>query len=103
MARGGHAGQSARLIKVGSRRLTDALRSEEAWRQRDVVLVRPVPGPVERLNRAVAVAMVHGPRAGLAELGALEGELKGYESAAAQTLSLPGHRYLQARAARLRD
>lgn len=89
------------------------------------ILVRLVPGPVERLNRAVAVAMVHGPRAGLAELDLLEGELKGhrldavrghllertgeteaaraaYESAAAQTLSLPEQRYLQARAARLR-
>ncbi|TVL90436.1 RNA polymerase sigma factor [Streptomyces sp. SAJ15] len=89
------------------------------------VLVRLVPGPVERLNRAVAVAMVHGPRAGLAELNSLEGEMKGhrldavrghllertgeteaaraaYESAAAQALSLPEQRYLQARAARLR-
>ncbi|MFH8661979.1 RNA polymerase sigma factor [Streptomyces afghaniensis] len=90
------------------------------------VLVRLVPGPVERLNRAVAVAMVHGPHAGLAELDALAAESKGhrldavrghlleragereaaraaYESAAAQTLSLPEQRYLQARAARLPD
>ncbi|MDO0936223.1 sigma-70 family RNA polymerase sigma factor [Streptomyces sp. DG2A-72] len=88
------------------------------------VLVRLVPGPVERLNRAVAVAMVDGPYAGLAELDLLEGaaghrrdavrghllERAGepeaaraaYESAAAQTLSLPEQRYLQARAARLR-
>ncbi|MFD3837451.1 RNA polymerase sigma factor [Streptomyces sp. NPDC058642] len=87
-------------------------------------LVRLVPGPVELLNRAVAVAMVHGPEAGLAELDALEGELghrrdavrahlleragsyddarAAYESAAAQTLSLPEQRYLHARAARLR-
>ncbi|GGJ11077.1 RNA polymerase sigma factor [Streptomyces brasiliensis] len=91
-------------------------------------LVRLVPGPVERLNRAVAVAMVHGPRAGLAELDALADELgelgvghrldavrghlleragayskarAAYESAAAKTLSLPEQRYLQARAARL--
>lgn len=90
------------------------------------VLVRLVPGPVERLNRAVAVAMVHGPHAGLAALDALADESKGhrldavrghlleragepeaaraaYESAAAQTLSLPEQRYLQARAARLLD
>lgn len=89
------------------------------------LLVRLVPGPVERLNRAVAVAMVHGPEAGLAEVDALEGELghrrdavrghlleragsydearAAYESAAAQTLSLPEQRYLQGRAARLRD
>lgn len=90
------------------------------------VLVRLVPGPVERLNRAVAVAMVDGPHAGLAELDVLAGEwgaghrpdaVRGhlleragdftaaraaYESAAARTLSLPEQRYLQARAARLR-
>ncbi|KKD05717.1 RNA polymerase sigma factor [Streptomyces sp. WM6386] len=88
------------------------------------VLVRLVPGPVERLNRAVALAMVHGPEAGLAEVDALEGELghrrdavrahlleragsydearAAYESAAAQTLSLPEQRYLHGRAARLR-
>ncbi|MGW4755802.1 RNA polymerase sigma factor [Streptomyces chartreusis] len=90
------------------------------------VLVRIVPGPVERLNRAVAVAMVRGPRAGLAELATLEDELgaghrldavrghlleragahdearAAYEAAAAKTLSLPEQRYLHARAARLR-
>ncbi|MEV2213216.1 sigma-70 family RNA polymerase sigma factor [Streptomyces sp. NPDC050997] len=89
------------------------------------VLVRLVPGPVERLGRAVAVAMVHGPQAGLAELDALEGDLgeshrldavrghlleragadvearAAYESAAAKTLSLPEQRYLRARVARL--
>ncbi|MDO0911862.1 sigma-70 family RNA polymerase sigma factor [Streptomyces sp. DT2A-34] len=91
------------------------------------VLVRLVPGPVERLNRAVAVAMVRGPRAGLAELAVLDDELgaghrldavrghlleragahgearAAYEAAAAKTLSLPEQRYLQARAARLRS
>ncbi|MGG8409555.1 RNA polymerase sigma factor [Streptomyces sp. 12297] len=89
------------------------------------VLVRLVPGPVERLNRAVAVAMVHGSRAGLAELDRLEGQLTGhrmdavrghllertgeteaaraaYEAAAARTLSLPEQQYLRARAARLK-
>ncbi|MFI8530181.1 RNA polymerase sigma factor [Streptomyces aquilus] len=88
------------------------------------ILVRLVPGPVERLNRAVAVAMVHGPAAGLSELDALEGDLghrrdavrghlleragsrdearAAYEAAAAQTLSLPEQRYLRRRAARLR-
>ncbi|MFE6338821.1 RNA polymerase sigma factor [Streptomyces sp. NPDC057798] len=87
------------------------------------VLVGLVPGPVERLNRAVAVAMVHGPEAGLAEVDLLEGELghrrdavrghlleragdlaaarAAYESAAAQTMSLPEQRYLRGRAARL--
>ncbi|MGW0966210.1 RNA polymerase sigma factor [Streptomyces sp. NPDC002516] len=90
-------------------------------------LVRQVPGPVERLNRAVALAMVHGPRAALAELDLLEGEsaaghrldaVRGhlleragdpaaardaYASAAAKTLSLPERRYLEVRAARLRS
>ncbi|MEV3971722.1 sigma-70 family RNA polymerase sigma factor [Streptomyces sp. NPDC050698] len=90
------------------------------------VLVGLVPGPVERLNRAVAVAMVHGPRAGLSELDALADELRdhrpdavrghlleragepeaaraAYESAADRTLSLPEQRYLRSRAARLSD
>ncbi|MEV0978199.1 sigma-70 family RNA polymerase sigma factor [Streptomyces sp. NPDC049915] len=91
------------------------------------VLVHLVPSPVERLNRAVAVAMVHGAKAGLAELDALASELTtghrldsvrahlleragdpeaaraAYESAAAKTLSLPEQRYLRARAARLGD
>ncbi|MFE6284594.1 RNA polymerase sigma factor [Streptomyces sp. NPDC057877] len=89
------------------------------------ILVTLVPGPVERLNRAVAVAMAHGPRAGLAELDALAPELTtghrldavrahlleragdfpaartAYESAATKTLSLPEQRYLRSRAARL--
>jgi RNA polymerase sigma factor (sigma-70 family) len=90
------------------------------------ILVGLVPGPVERLNRAVAVAMVHGPHAGLTEVESLTDELRGhrldavrghlleragepeaaraaYESAAAQTLSLPEQRYLLSRAARLVD
>jgi predicted RNA polymerase sigma factor len=88
------------------------------------VLVGLVPGPVERLNRAVAVAMVRGPEAGLEEVDELEGELghrqdavrghlleragedlaaarAAYESAAAQTMSLPEQRCLRGRAARL--
>jgi len=39
------------------------------------VLERVSPGPVVTLNRAVAVAMVDGPRAGLALLGTLDGDL----------------------------
>jgi RNA polymerase sigma factor (sigma-70 family) len=91
------------------------------------MLERVSPGPVVTLNRAVAVAMVHGPRAGLAVLGALEAddrmththrlaavrahllELAGdlpaaresYQLAARQTASLPEQRYLALRAARL--
>ncbi|MET8828293.1 sigma-70 family RNA polymerase sigma factor [Streptomyces sp. NPDC004610] len=87
------------------------------------ILVRMVPGPVERLNRAVAVAMVDGPHAGLAAVdalgpqpghrvdavrghlleraGAYEEARAAYESAAARTLSLPERRYLRGRAGAL--
>jgi predicted RNA polymerase sigma factor len=92
------------------------------------VLERVAPGPVVTLNRAVAVAMVNGPRAGLAVLGTLDGdermahthrleavrghllELAGdetaaresYRRAARMTASLPEQRYLTLRAARVR-
>jgi predicted RNA polymerase sigma factor len=91
------------------------------------VLERLSPGPVVTLNRAVAVAMVHGPRAGLALLGTLDGdermahthrleavrahllEMAGdtlaarqsYQRAARMTASVPEQRYLALRAARL--
>jgi predicted RNA polymerase sigma factor len=89
------------------------------------ILVRRTPDPMARLSRAVAVAMVHGPRAGLAEVDAVEGELAGnhrldavrahlleragdleaaraaYQLAAGRTLSIPETRYLRMRAARL--
>jgi RNA polymerase sigma factor (sigma-70 family) len=91
------------------------------------VLEEVSPGPVVTLNRAVALAMVHGPRAGLALLGTLEDdermaqshrleavrghllELAGdtgaaresYQRAARMTASLPEQRYLALRAASL--
>lgn len=89
------------------------------------LLVRRAPEPMAELSRAVAVAMVHGPRAGLAEVAALEDRLAGhhrldavrahlleragdteaartaYQLAAKRTLSVPETRYLQMRAARL--
>ncbi|GGT46597.1 RNA polymerase sigma24 factor [Streptomyces kurssanovii] len=89
------------------------------------LLVARAPEPMAELGRAVATAMVHGPRAGLAEVARLEDMLSGshrlesvrahllekagdidaaraaYRSAAALTLSIPEARYLQARAARL--
>jgi RNA polymerase sigma factor (sigma-70 family) len=91
------------------------------------VLERVSPGPVVTLNRAVAVAMVNGPRAGLALLGTLDEdermthnhrlesvrghllELAGDEAAAREsylkaarmTASLPEQRYLAMRAGRL--
>ncbi len=91
------------------------------------VLERVSPGPVVTLNRAVAVARVHGPRAGLALLGTLDDddrmahthrlaavrahllELAGdtaaareaYRDAARRTASVAEQRYLTLRAARL--
>ncbi|MFJ3940126.1 RNA polymerase sigma factor [Streptomyces parvus] len=95
------------------------------------VLVRRTPDPAAALGRAVAVAMVHGPRAGLAEVDALAGagtagraeqwhyrldavrghllERAGerdaartaYRAAADATLSQPEARYLRRRADRL--
>jgi RNA polymerase sigma factor (sigma-70 family) len=85
------------------------------------------PGPMVTLNRVVAVAMVHGPQAGLRQLAAaaadpaLAGhhrvdavrahllEMAGdrraarshYELAARRTLSVPEQRYLESRAAQL--
>jgi RNA polymerase sigma factor (sigma-70 family) len=91
------------------------------------VLERVSPGPVVTLNRAVAVAMVHGPRAGLALLGTLDGDQRmahnhrleavrahlleragdiaaartSYRLAARMTASLPEQHYLALRAAEL--
>lgn len=91
------------------------------------VLERVSPGPAVTLNRAVAVAMVYGPRAGLALLGTLDAdermaqthrleavrghllELAGdapgarqcYQRAARMTASIPEQRYLALRAAAL--
>ncbi|THA86905.1 sigma-70 family RNA polymerase sigma factor [Streptomyces sp. A0592] len=93
------------------------------------VLVRLVPGPVERLGHAVAVAMVHGPRRALDLLAALDDddhlaghhrleavrahllEMAGdraaaraaYAKAAGLTLSTPERRYLRSRAARIAE
>ncbi|MBV1851690.1 RNA polymerase sigma factor [Catellatospora tritici] len=90
------------------------------------LLSRLFPNPMVTLNQAVAEAMVHGPRAGLALLSTLDGddrvarhhrlyavrahllELAGepaaaraeYRRAARATTSLPEQRYLESRAAR---
>jgi RNA polymerase sigma factor (sigma-70 family) len=89
------------------------------------LLERIAPNPLFTLNRAVAIAMAHGPHAGLAELAKIEGderlaghhridsvrahmlELVGdrlgaaaaYRAAAQLTTSLPERRYLESRAA----
>jgi predicted RNA polymerase sigma factor len=91
------------------------------------VLTQVAPGPVVTLSRAVAVAMVHGPVAGLALLGTLDaddrmahthrleavrahlleqagdrqGARESYLRAARMTASLPEQRYLTLRAASL--
>jgi RNA polymerase sigma factor (sigma-70 family) len=91
------------------------------------VLAQVAPGPVVTLSRAVAVAMVHGPRAGLALLGTLDTDgrmahshrleavrahlleragdtgaaRESYLRAAEMTASLPEQRHLTLRAARL--
>jgi RNA polymerase sigma factor (sigma-70 family) len=92
------------------------------------VLARVAPGPLVTLSRAVAVAMVHGPRAGLALLGTLDADgrmahthrldavrahllesagdtaaaRESYLRAARMTANAPEQRYLALRAARLR-
>ncbi len=91
------------------------------------VLEKGWPSPVVTLNRAVAVAMVNGPRAGLALLGTLDGDdrirqshrlqaVRGhlleragdivaarecYQAAARMTASVPEQRYLALQAAKL--
>ncbi len=91
------------------------------------VLTMVAPGPVVTLSRAVAIAMVHGPTAGLALLGTLDTDdrmahnhrleavrahlleqagntaaaLESYLRAAKMTASLPERRYLELRAAQL--
>jgi len=91
------------------------------------VLTTVAPGPVVTLSRAVALANVHGPTAGLAVLGTLDADDRmahshrleavrahlleqtgdtaaardSYLRAARMTASLPEQRYLELRAARL--
>ena len=91
------------------------------------LLERVAPNPIVTLNRAVAIGMTDGPRAGLAVLRTLEDDprlaghhrldavrahlldkagetsaaLDAYRTAARRTTSLPERRYLESRAARL--
>ena len=93
------------------------------------LLERLAPNPIVTLNRAVAVAMVHGPDAALALLSTLDADermarhyrlaavrahlaemagdrasaLAGFQEAARRTTSIPERRYLESRADRLRD
>jgi RNA polymerase sigma factor (sigma-70 family) len=111
----------------------EATRAEDTdWRQilaLYAVLERIAPNPMITLNHAVAVAMVHGPQAGLELLATLDGDDRiatshrldavrahlhelagdhaaahaGYRAAARRTTSLPEQRYLEGRAARLAE
>ncbi|MGH8775220.1 MAG: RNA polymerase sigma factor [Jiangellaceae bacterium] len=106
----------------------EAARSEDTdWQQilgLYELLHSIAPGPMVTLNRVVAVAMIHGPQAGLQQLAAAEADpalaghyrvdavrahlldLAGdrqaarahYRVAARRTLSLPEQRYLESRA-----
>lgn len=93
------------------------------------LLERLAPNPMVTLNRAVAVAMVRGPDTALDLLASLEADDRmarhyrlaavrahllemagdraaaraGYQAAARRTTSLPERRYIESRAARLRD
>jgi RNA polymerase sigma factor (sigma-70 family) len=92
------------------------------------LLEKIAPNPMATLNHAVAMAMVHGPRAGLDMVATLDTDervrthhrveavrahllemagdnapaYEGYRRAARRTTSVPERRYLEARAARLR-
>ena len=93
------------------------------------MLIRLTPGPVVALNHAIAMAMVNGPRAGLALLAPLETDerlasshrldavrahlleragdramaVSLYRNAASKTASIPERNYLLMKAARLCD
>jgi RNA polymerase sigma factor (sigma-70 family) len=111
----------------------EAGRAEDTdWRQIVVLyemLAEIAPNPMVRLNQAVAVAMVHGPMAGLDLLATLDADeriaghhrleavrahllemagdpvaaLSSYRNAARLTTSIPEQRYLEYRAARLNE
>lgn len=60
------------------------------------LLVHRTPDPAAALGRAVAVAMVHGPRAGLAAVDALAGPAAGRPGASARAEPSAGHYRLDA-------
>jgi predicted RNA polymerase sigma factor len=131
--------QTLRVARLGPYQIQAAIAAIHAeaptaadtdWRQIHSlydVLLALAPNPMTQLNRAVAVAMVHGPQAGLDQLALLDDdprvaghhrvdavrghllELAGdpvaartaYRRAARRTTSLPEQRYLEAQAARL--
>jgi RNA polymerase sigma-70 factor, ECF subfamily len=86
--RGGSPGRFALQAAIATLHAVAPTYGETDWPQILVLydeLLRRWPSPVVALNRAVAVGMVHGPAAGLAEIDALE-----------QDPRLAGYRYLPA-------
>jgi RNA polymerase sigma-70 factor, ECF subfamily len=86
--RGGDPGRFALQAAIAALHATAPTYDETDWEQilvlYDELLLR-WPSPVVALNRAVAVAMVHGPAAALAEVDTLERDPR-----------LAGYRYLHA-------
>jgi RNA polymerase sigma-70 factor, ECF subfamily len=81
--RGGQPGRFALQAAIAALHAQAPSYAETDWPQVLALydlLLRVWPSPVVALNRGVAVAMVRGPRAGLAEIEALEndGRLAGY-------------------------
>jgi RNA polymerase sigma-70 factor, ECF subfamily len=86
--RGGEPGRFALQAAIAALHATAPTYDETDWEQILVLydeLLRRWSSPVVALNRSVAVAMVHGPAAGLAEVDALERDPR-----------LAGYRYLPA-------
>ncbi|TWF81469.1 RNA polymerase sigma-70 factor (ECF subfamily) [Pseudonocardia hierapolitana] len=86
--RGGDPGRFALQAAIAALHAVAPTYDETDWPQILVLydeLLRRWPSPVVALNRAVAVAMVRGPAAGLAEIEALEDDPR-----------LAGYRYLPA-------
>jgi RNA polymerase sigma-70 factor (ECF subfamily) len=86
--RGGDPGRFALQAAIATLHATAPTYDETDWEQILVLydaLLRRWPSPVVALNRAVAVAMVHGPAAALAEVDVLERDPR-----------LAGYRYLPA-------
>ncbi|HLU57840.1 MAG TPA: DUF6596 domain-containing protein [Pseudonocardia sp.] len=86
--RGGDPGRFALQAAIATLHALAPAYGETDWPQILLLydeLLRRWPTPVVALNRAVAVAMVHGPAAGLAEIAALEHDPR-----------LAGYRYLPA-------
>nr|WP_255620657.1 DUF6596 domain-containing protein [Pseudonocardia sp. DSM 110487] len=86
--RGGDPGRFALQAAIATLHAVAPAYEDTDWPQILVLydeLLRRWPSPVVALNRAVAVAMVHGPAAGLAEIDALDGDPR-----------LAGYRYLPA-------